>query len=70
MEDKDLYSGFIRLPILYPAGEGPIFEPEIIKELGGHGGQFSPGLFTLSFRARRKEDISGRGAGGEISGHD
>lgn len=43
MEDKDLYSGLIRLHILYHAGEGPIFGLEIIEELGRHGYKLSPG---------------------------
>ncbi len=43
MEDKDLYSGLIRLHILYHAGEGPIFGLEIIEELGRHGYKISPG---------------------------
>jgi len=43
MEDKDLYSGIIRLHILYHAAEGPIFGLGIIEELGRHGYKLSPG---------------------------
>lgn len=43
MKDKDLYSGLIRLHILFHAGEGPIFGLEIIEELGRHGYKLSPG---------------------------
>lgn len=43
MEHKDLYSGLIRLHILYHAKEGPIFGLEIIEELGRHGYKLSPG---------------------------
>ncbi len=43
MEYRDLYSGLIRLHILYHAGEGPIFGLEIIEELGRHGYKLSPG---------------------------
>jgi DNA-binding PadR family transcriptional regulator len=43
MKDNDLYSGLIRLHILYHAGEGPIFGLEIIEELSRHGYKLSPG---------------------------
>ena len=43
MEDQDLYSGLIRLHILYHAEKGPIFGLEIIEELGRHGYRLSPG---------------------------
>jgi len=43
MKDKDLYSGLIRLHILYHAAEGPIFGLGIIEELGRHGYKLSPG---------------------------
>jgi PadR family transcriptional regulator PadR len=43
MSDKDLYSGMIRLHILYHAAKGPIFGLSIIEELGRHGYKLSPG---------------------------
>ena len=43
MSDKDLYSGMIRLHILYHASKGPIFGLSIIEELGRHGYKLSPG---------------------------
>ena len=43
MSDKELYSGMIRLHILYHASEGPIFGLGIIEELGRHGYKLSPG---------------------------
>ncbi len=43
MSDKDLYSGMIRLHILYHASKGPIFGLWIIEELGRHGYKLSPG---------------------------
>jgi PadR family transcriptional regulator PadR len=43
MEYRDLYSGLIRLHILYHAEERPIFGLEIIEELGRHGYKLSPG---------------------------
>ena len=43
MSDKDLYSGMIRLHILYHAAKEPIFGLSIIEELGRHGYKLSPG---------------------------
>ena len=43
MSDKELYSGMIRLHILYHASRGPIFGLWIIDELGRHGYKLSPG---------------------------
>ena len=43
MSDKDLYSGMIRLHILFHAAKGPIFGHWIIEELGRHGYKLSPG---------------------------
>jgi PadR family transcriptional regulator PadR len=43
MSDKELYSGMIRLHILYHASKGPIFGLSIIEELGRHGYKLSPG---------------------------
>jgi DNA-binding PadR family transcriptional regulator len=43
MSDKDLYSGMIRLHILYHATKEPIFGQYIIEELARHGYKLSPG---------------------------
>ena len=43
MSNQDLYSGMIRLHILYHASKGPIFGLSIIEELGRHGYNLSPG---------------------------
>ena len=43
MEDKDLYSGLIRLHILHHACEGEVFGLDMIEELGRHGYKMSPG---------------------------
>ncbi|MDQ2710649.1 MAG: PadR family transcriptional regulator [Acidobacteriota bacterium] len=43
MQDKDLYSGLIRLHILHHACEGEIFGLDMIEELGRHGYKMSPG---------------------------
>jgi DNA-binding PadR family transcriptional regulator len=54
MLEKDLYSGFIRLHILYHASEGPIFGLGIMQELERHGYRLSPG--TLYPILHRMED--------------
>ncbi|PYS94230.1 MAG: PadR family transcriptional regulator [Acidobacteria bacterium] len=43
MGDKALYSGMIRLHILYHATRAPLFGLGIIEELGRHGYKLSPG---------------------------
>lgn len=43
VDDKDLYSGLIRLHILHHACEGEIFGLDMIEELGRHGYKMSPG---------------------------
>ncbi len=48
MQGNDLYSGLIRLHILYHAVREPIFGLGIIKELARHGYALSPGtLYPL-----------------------
>lgn len=42
-EHRDLYSGLIRLHILYHACKQPIFGLEMIEELGRHGYKLSAG---------------------------
>ena len=43
MEDKDLYSGLIRLHVLHHACEGEVFGLDMIEELGRHGYKISAG---------------------------
>jgi PadR family transcriptional regulator len=48
VEDRDLYSGLIRLHLLHHAAEGPIFGLGMIEELNRHGYRISPGtLYPL-----------------------
>jgi DNA-binding PadR family transcriptional regulator len=48
VDDRDLYSGLIRLHILHHACEEPIFGVWIIEELARHGYKLSPGtLYPL-----------------------
>src|SRR5271156_273982 len=42
-DDRDLYSGLIRLHILHHAAEEPIFGLGMLEELGRHGYRISPG---------------------------
>lgn len=43
MEYRDLYSGLIRLHILYHASKEPVYGLWLIEELGRHGYKISPG---------------------------
>jgi PadR family transcriptional regulator, regulatory protein PadR len=43
MATQDLYSGLIRMHILYHAVQGPIFGLAIMEELGRHGYKISAG---------------------------
>ena len=55
MEERDLFSGFIRLHILHHASEGPIFGLWIIDELARHGYKLSPGtLYPLLHDMEKK----------------
>ncbi len=44
-EHRELYSGLIRLHVLYHAAKEPIFGLRMIEELGRHGYRVSPGMF-------------------------
>jgi PadR family transcriptional regulator PadR len=53
--DRDLYSGLIRLHVLYHAVEAPIFGLGMIEELARHGYKISPGsLYPLMQGLERK----------------
>ena len=43
VEDKDLYSGLIRLHVLHHACVGEVFGLDMIEELARHGYKLSPG---------------------------
>lgn len=61
MDDKDLYSGLIRLHILHHAGEEPIFGLGIIEELRRHGYHLSPGtLYPMLHGLERKGYLRSR----------
>ena len=66
MSDKDLYSGMIRLHILYHACKAPIFGHWIIEELGRHGYKLSPGtlypiLHSLESRGYLRSTVKREG---------
>jgi DNA-binding PadR family transcriptional regulator len=45
---RDFFLGFIKLHVLYHAAREPIFGLDLIRELGSHGYQLSPGtLYPL-----------------------
>lgn len=47
-QQRELYSGLIRLHVLYHACHGPIFGLAMIEELARHGYRISPGtLYPL-----------------------
>src|SRR5579875_2736613 len=48
MDNINIFSGLIRLHVLYHAARGPIFGLEMIRELRRHGYELSPGtLYPL-----------------------
>jgi PadR family transcriptional regulator PadR len=54
-DDRDLYSGLIRLHVLHHAAAGPIFGLGMIEELARHGYRISPGsLYPLLQGLERK----------------
>lgn len=55
MDDKDLYSGLIRLHVLHHACQESIFGTGIIEELARHGYRLSPGtLYPLLHGLEKK----------------
>jgi PadR family transcriptional regulator, regulatory protein PadR len=65
MDDKDLYSGLIRLHVLYHACQEPIFGAGIIEELARHGYRLSPGtLYPLLHGLEEKGYLQSSEEGG------
>ncbi|MBI2680470.1 MAG: helix-turn-helix transcriptional regulator [Candidatus Solibacter usitatus] len=55
MDDRDLYSGLIRLHVLHHAVEEPIFGLGMVEELARHGYRISPGtLYPLLHGLEKK----------------
>jgi PadR family transcriptional regulator PadR len=54
-DDRDLYSGLIRLHVLHHAAKEPIFGLGMIEELARHGYRISPGsLYPLLHGLEKK----------------
>jgi PadR family transcriptional regulator, regulatory protein PadR len=61
-DDRDLYSGLIRLHVLHHASEEPIFGLGMVEELGRHGYRISPGtLYPLLHGLEKKGYLVSRG---------
>ena len=59
--DSDFYVGFIRLHILHHAGKEPLFGLWLIKELGRHGYELSPGtLYPILHRMEERGYLESR----------
>ena len=54
---QDLYSGLIRIHILFHACEGPIFGLGMIEELGRHGYRISPGTLYPMLRSLENKGL-------------
>jgi DNA-binding PadR family transcriptional regulator len=55
LDDRELYSGLIRLHVLHHAVEEPIFGLGMVEELGRHGYRISPGtLYPLLHGLEKK----------------
>ncbi|HTT62334.1 MAG TPA: PadR family transcriptional regulator [Bryobacteraceae bacterium] len=55
LQDRDLYSGLIRLHVLHHAAGEPIFGLGMVEELARHGYRISPGtLYPLLHGLERK----------------
>lgn len=66
MDDKDLYSGLIRLHVLHHACQEPIFGAGIIEELARHGYRLSPGtLYPLLHGLEEKKYLRSSEQSGE-----
>jgi DNA-binding PadR family transcriptional regulator len=60
-DDRDLYSGLIRLHVLHHATEEPIFGLGMVEELGRHGYRISPGtLYPLLHGLEKKGYLTSR----------
>ena len=61
MNDQDLYSGLIRLHVLYHAARGPIFGLWMLHELEHHGYRIGPGtLYPMLHRLEEKGYLRSR----------
>jgi PadR family transcriptional regulator PadR len=55
LDDRDLYSGLIRLHVLHHAVAEPVFGLGMVEELGRHGYRISPGtLYPVLYGLEKK----------------
>ncbi len=54
-DDRDLYSGLIRLHVLHHAAQEPIFGLGMVEELARHGYRISPGTLYPLLHALEKK---------------
>jgi DNA-binding PadR family transcriptional regulator len=60
-EDRDLYSGLIRLHVLHHAAQGSVFGLGMIEELARHGYRISPGsLYPILHGLEKKGYLSSK----------
>lgn len=52
---RDLFLGFIKLHILYHAGQKPVYGLWLIEELGRHGYELSPGTLYPTLHSLEKQ---------------
>ncbi len=52
---RDLFLGFIKLHILYHAGEAPVYGAWLMEELARHGYEISPGTLYPTLHALAEE---------------
>jgi DNA-binding PadR family transcriptional regulator len=61
LDDRDLYSGLIRLHVLHHAAQEPIFGLGMAEELARHGYRISPGtLYPLLHALEKKGYLRSR----------
>src|SRR5712691_6709880 len=56
-DQQDLYSGLVRIHVLFHACEGPIFGLGMIEELRRHGYRLSPGTVYPLLRSLEKKEL-------------
>jgi len=54
---RDLFLGFIKLHILYHAGQAPVFGLDLIRELERHGYSLSPGTLYPVLHTLEREGL-------------
>ena len=67
VEDRDLYSGLMRLHILHHAAAGPVFGLGMVEELARHGYRISPGTLYPLLHGLEKKGYIGATSGATVS---